>query len=136
MPSRTVRTIGCMIFLSGLLFFEGTTSHPYAALSALSLVTILSGCEINNFAGQSAKSVCYNLVAMFDLFRLWLGSVLRWFRTRRSLMLDAPVAASDVLRIHSETLMSPAFGRPSFSQTLDYARGKRLPPETTGWDSN
>src|ERR1039458_4330715 len=35
MPSRTVRTIGCMIFLSGLLFFEGTTSHPYAALSAL-----------------------------------------------------------------------------------------------------
>src|ERR1019366_942874 len=30
MPSRTVRTIGCMIFLSGLLFFESTTSHPYA----------------------------------------------------------------------------------------------------------
>src|ERR1019366_8595835 len=29
MPSRTVRTIGCMIFLSGLLFFEGTTSLPY-----------------------------------------------------------------------------------------------------------
>ena len=26
----------------------------------LCLVTILSGCEINNFAGQSAKSVCYN----------------------------------------------------------------------------
>ncbi|HZL69965.1 MAG TPA: hypothetical protein VFC29_21855, partial [Candidatus Limnocylindrales bacterium] len=47
----------------------------------LSLVTILSGCEINNFAGQSAKSVCYNLVAMFDLFRLWLGAVLRGFRT-------------------------------------------------------
>src|ERR1017187_6134271 len=36
------------------------------------LVTILSGCGINNFAGQSAKSVCHNLVAMFDLFRLWL----------------------------------------------------------------
>src|ERR1017187_1439446 len=54
----------------------------------LSLVTILSGCEINNFAGQSAKSVCYNLVAMFDLFRLWLGAVLRGFRTRRSLMLE------------------------------------------------
>jgi hypothetical protein len=54
----------------------------------LSLVTILSGCEINNFAGQSAKSVCYNLVAMFDLFRLWLGAVLRLFRTRRSLMLE------------------------------------------------
>src|ERR1019366_3744600 len=35
MPSRSVRTIGCMIFLSGLLFFEGTTSHPYAALSTL-----------------------------------------------------------------------------------------------------
>ena len=45
----------------------------------LSLVTILSGCEINNFAGQSAKSVCYNLVAMLDLFRLWLGAVLRGF---------------------------------------------------------
>src|SRR5450759_3664905 len=88
MPSRTVRTIGCMIFLSGLLFFEGTTSHPYAALSVLSLVTILSGCEINNFAGQSAKSVCYNLVAMFDLFRLWLGAVLSGFRTRRSLLLE------------------------------------------------
>src|SRR5664280_549922 len=56
--------------------------------SPLSLVTILSGCEINNFAGQSAKSVCYNLVAMFDLFRLWLGAVLRGFRTRRSLMLE------------------------------------------------
>jgi hypothetical protein len=54
----------------------------------LSLVTILSGCEINNFAGQSAKSVCYNLVAMFDLFRLWLGAVLSGFRTRRSLMLE------------------------------------------------
>src|SRR5664280_2152339 len=49
--------------------------------SPVSLVTILSGCEINNFAGQSAKSVCYNLVAMFDLFRLWLGAVLRGFRT-------------------------------------------------------
>ena len=54
----------------------------------LSLVTILSGCEINNFAGQSAKSICYNLVAMFDLFRLWFGAVLRLFRTRRSLMLE------------------------------------------------
>src|ERR1022692_1524933 len=59
-----------------------------ALLGVLSLVTILSGCEINNFAGQSAKSVCYNLVAMFDLFRLWLGAVLRLFRTRRSLMLE------------------------------------------------
>jgi hypothetical protein len=57
-------------------------------LPNLSLVTILSGCEINNFAGQSAKSVCYNLVAMFDLFRLWLGAVLRLFRTRRSLVLE------------------------------------------------
>ena len=47
--------------------------------STLSLVTILSGCEINNFAGQSVKSVCYNLVAMFALFRL--GAVLRGFRT-------------------------------------------------------
>ena len=54
----------------------------------MSLVTILSGCEINNFAGRSAKSVCYNLVAMFDLFRLWLGAVLRGLRTRRSLMLE------------------------------------------------
>ena len=54
----------------------------------LSLVTILSGREINNFAGQSAKSFCYNLVAMFDLFRLWLGAVLSGFRTRRSLMLE------------------------------------------------
>src|ERR1035441_1409338 len=53
-----------------------------------SLVTILSGCEINNFAGQSAKLVCYNLVAMFDLFRLWLGAVLRLFRTRRRLVLE------------------------------------------------
>ena len=59
-----------------------------AALATVSLVTILSGCEINNFAGQSAKSVCYNLVAMFDLFRLWLGAVLRGFRTRRSLILE------------------------------------------------
>src|ERR1039457_3689617 len=57
-------------------------------ISCLCLVTILPGCEINNFAGQSAKSVCYNLVAMFDLFRLWLGAVLRGFRTRRSLMLE------------------------------------------------
>src|ERR1035438_9147208 len=56
--------------------------------AGLSLVTILSGCGINNFAGQSAKSVCYNLVAMFDLFRMWLGAVLRGFRTHRSLMLE------------------------------------------------
>ncbi len=61
---------------------------PSLGRAVLSLVTILSGCEINNFAGQSAKSVCYNLVAMFDLFRLWLGAVLRGFRTRRSLMLE------------------------------------------------
>src|ERR1039457_1462770 len=54
----------------------------------LSLITILSGCEINNFVGQSVKSVCYNFVAMFDLFRLWLGAVLRGFRTHRSLMLE------------------------------------------------
>ena len=54
----------------------------------LSLVTILSGCEINNFAGQPAKSFCYNLVAMLDLFRLWLGAVLRGFRTHRGLMLE------------------------------------------------
>ena len=47
--------------------------HARHFFNDLSLVTILSGCEINNFAGQSAKSVCYNLVAMFDLFRLWLG---------------------------------------------------------------
>src|ERR1035441_4760593 len=59
-----------------------------ALLGVLSLVTILSGCEINNFAGQPAKSACYNLVAMFDLFRLWLGAVLRGFRTHRSLMLE------------------------------------------------
>ena len=63
--------------------FERSTPE---VIWALSLVTILSGCEINNFAGQSAKSVCYNLVAMFDLFRFWLGAVLRGFRTRRSLM--------------------------------------------------
>jgi hypothetical protein len=70
-----------------------SADHPVVPCNAqfrypLSLVTILSGCEINNFAGQSAKSVCYNLVAMFDLFRLWLGVVLRLFRTRRSLMLE------------------------------------------------
>ena len=36
---------------------EGLATHyPHN----LSLVTILSGFEINNFAGQSAKSVCYN----------------------------------------------------------------------------
>src|ERR1035441_4960737 len=57
-------------------------------ISCLCLVTILPGCEINNFAAQSAKSVCYNLVAMFDLFRLWLGPVLRGIRTHRSLMLE------------------------------------------------
>jgi hypothetical protein len=33
-------------------------------VSDLYLVTILSGFEINNFAGQPAKSVCYNLVGM------------------------------------------------------------------------
>src|ERR1019366_8925173 len=36
----------------------------------------------------AGKRVCYNFVAMFDLFRLWLGAVLRGFRTRRSLMLE------------------------------------------------
>src|ERR1017187_8265756 len=54
----------------------------------LSLVTILSGCEINNFVGQPASRSAITLVAMFDLFRLWLGAVLRGFRTRRSLMLE------------------------------------------------
>src|ERR1017187_10519502 len=37
-------------------------------ISCLCLVTIRPGREINNCAGQSAKSVCYNLVAMFDCF--------------------------------------------------------------------
>src|ERR1022692_2948159 len=35
---------------------------------------------------QSRSAI--TLVAMFDLFRLWLGAVLRGFRTRRSLMLE------------------------------------------------
>ena len=48
---------------------DGGTSLV-AILTDLCLVTILSGFEINNFVGQPAKSVCYNLVAMFDLFRL------------------------------------------------------------------
>ena len=54
----------------------------------MSLVTILSGFEINNFARQPGKPVCYNFVAMFNLFRLWLGAMVRVFRTRRSLMLE------------------------------------------------
>jgi hypothetical protein len=72
----------------GFLSIRPGPIAPSSPYSVLCLVTILSGCEINNFAGQSAKSVCYNLVAMFDLFRLWLGAVLRGFRTRRSLMLE------------------------------------------------
>jgi hypothetical protein len=36
----------------------------------------------------AGKRICYNFVAMFDLFRLWLGAVLRGFRTHRSLMLE------------------------------------------------
>src|ERR1039458_729380 len=63
-------------------------AKPAGYLAFLGLVTILSVCEINTFAGQSAKSVCYDFVAMFDLFRLWLGAVLRGFRTHRSLMLE------------------------------------------------
>ena len=54
----------------------------------LSLVTILSGCEINNFVGQPASGSAITLVAMFDPFRLWLGAVLRGFRTHRGLMLE------------------------------------------------
>ena len=44
---------------------------------------------MKSITSQAAgKRVCYNFVAMFDLFRLWLGAVLRLFRTRRSLMLE------------------------------------------------
>lgn len=54
----------------------------------LSLVTILSGFEINNFAEQPGKPVCYTFAAMFNLFRLWFGAVIRIFRAQRSLMLE------------------------------------------------
>ena len=75
----------------------------------LSLVTILSGCEINNFAGQSAKSVFYNLVAMFDLFRLWLGAVLRGFRTHRGLMLEN-LALRQQLAVFKRQQLRPRLG--------------------------
>ena len=54
----------------------------------LSLVTILSGFEINNFAEQPGKPVCYTFAAMFNLLRLWFGAVIRIFRAQRSLMLE------------------------------------------------
>src|SRR5664280_119580 len=38
--------------------------------------------------GSRQSRSAITLVAMFDLFRLWLGAVLRGFRTRRSLMLE------------------------------------------------
>src|SRR5664279_3438858 len=89
----------------------------------LSLVTILSGCEINNFAGQSAKSVCYNFVAMFDLFRLWLGAVLRGFRTRRSLMLEN-LALRQKLAVFKRKQPRPRPSKPSISRPLlDYHSG-------------
>ena len=37
-------------------------SHNSLFGSLLYLGTILSGFEINNFAGQSAQSVCYNAI--------------------------------------------------------------------------
>jgi putative transposase len=48
----------------------------------------LSGFEINNFAEQPGKPVCYTFAAMFNLFRLWFGAVIRIFRGQRSLMLE------------------------------------------------
>src|SRR5664280_2870224 len=38
--------------------------------------------------GSRQSRSAITLVAMFDLFRLWLGAVLRLFRTRRSLVLE------------------------------------------------
>src|SRR5271169_6148049 len=32
--------------------------------------------------------MCYNLAAMFDLFRLWCGAIVRTFRSRRGLVLE------------------------------------------------
>src|ERR1019366_9377426 len=39
-------------------------------------------------SGSRQSRSAITLVAMFDLFRLWLGAVLRLFRTRRRLVLE------------------------------------------------
>src|SRR5258708_39750629 len=54
----------------------------------VSLGPPLSGFEINTFAEQPAKPVCYTFAAMFNLLRLWFGAVIRIFRAQRSLMLE------------------------------------------------
>jgi len=46
----------------------------------LSLVTILSGFEINNFAGQPASRCATNLPPCLTFFRPWFGAILRIFR--------------------------------------------------------
>src|SRR5258708_8100292 len=54
----------------------------------LSLVTILSGFEMTSAGEQRDSPVCYTFAAMFNLFQLWFGAVIRIFRAQRSLMLE------------------------------------------------
>ena len=61
----------------------------------LSLVTILSGFEINNFAGQPASRYAINLPPCLAFFRPWFGAILRIFRRQPSLVLENPPLAND-----------------------------------------
>src|ERR1039457_5708539 len=70
MPSRTVRTIGCMVFLSGLLF-EGTTSHPYA-LSAYGQETHL--CFQGRGVPPTEGSCCFPLIVLQQTTQSFLAT--------------------------------------------------------------
>ena len=65
----------------------------------------------------AGKRVCYNFVAMFDLFRLWLGAMFRGFRTRRSLMLEN-LALRQQLAVFKRQQPRPRLGSVKINQTV------------------
>jgi len=44
--------------------------------------------RIQQHRNVAENPICYNLAAMFDLFQLWCGAIVRTFRCRRGLMLE------------------------------------------------
>jgi len=60
--------------------------------------------------GAAGKPVCYKFAAMFDLFRLWFGTILRIFRTQRSLVLENLVLRQQLVvlkRKHPKPRLDP-----------------------------
>jgi len=86
-------------------------SHPQSAIRRPQSLQS-SDCPSSQFSPAlkstisrgSRQAGCYNFVAMFNLFRLWLGAVVCLFLTRRSLMLENLALRQQIRKNVNQTL--------------------------------